>query len=54
MRPDEIEALRKAADEIWDTAKRLETKGMIEVALMLKNVSTSLHDMARGSKTTSK
>lgn len=38
---------RKAADEIWDKARTAEELGHYELALILKDISDSLHDLAR-------
>ena len=47
MSPEEVEALRKAADEVWEIARRLERQGMYEAAEELKEAATALHDRAR-------
>lgn len=47
MKPHEIEALRRAADEVWEIARRLQAAGMHEAAEELRNASTAIHDRAR-------
>lgn len=38
---------RHAADEIWALAKMYETMGVMDLAEVLKDMSTQLHELAR-------
>jgi hypothetical protein len=40
-------ALREAADKIWEMAKEYQRMGLHDVSLILKDLSSQLHDMAR-------
>ncbi len=47
MKRDEIDALRKAADEIWEIARKLEKLGFTESSEHIRGLSSTAHDLAR-------
>jgi len=47
MGTEEINALRRVADEIWELARDLDERGFQEAAELVKDASTCLHDKAR-------
>lgn len=46
MGPDEIEALRKAADEIWEIARDLSNRGFELAAEEVRSAGIQLHERA--------
>lgn len=46
MSPAEVEALRRAADEIWEMARQMKEQGFHLASEALKESSTRLHAMA--------
>jgi len=41
---------REAADRIWDLAKEYETKGLRDLAEVLTDIATEVHDLARANQ----
>ena len=38
---------RRSADEVWDMARKYEALGLYDLADVLKDLSTQIHDLAR-------